>query len=277
MNVERLAQELAAHLVLTRPLVCVDLEATGVWPGHDRIVQIAAASIFPDGSVSTWSSLVNPEQPMPPAALAIHGITDAMVASAPTFAQLAQTVGALLSECDLTGYNVARFDRRLLAAEFRRAGVEDPTVGAFVIDAYTIFVRQEPRSLDGALRFYGVEAGQAHRQAHDASSDVEATVAVLAAQLNTYPDLPKTVAELHDWLYPIDPNRIDADGKLVWRDGVATVTFGAQAGTSLADLAAGDRSFLEWVLRKDFSDEVKAIVRDALAGRFPVMGEAKSG
>jgi DNA polymerase-3 subunit epsilon len=277
MNVERLAQELAAHLVLTRPLVCVDLEATGVWPGHDRIVQIAAASIFPDGSVSTWSSLVNPEQPMPPAALAIHGITDAMVASAPTFAQLAQTVGALLSECDLTGYNVARFDRRLLAAEFRRAGVEDPTVGAFVIDAYTIFVRQEPRSLDGALRFYGVEAGQAHRQAHDASSDVEATVAVLAAQLNTYPDLPKTVAELHDWLYPIDPNRIDADGKLVWRDGVATVTFGAQAGTSLADLAAGDRSFLEWVLRKDFSDEVKAIVRDALAGRFPVMGKAKSG
>ena len=277
MNVERLAQELAAHLVLTRPLVCVDLEATGVWPGHDRIVQIAAASIFPDGSVSTWSSLVNPEQPMPPAALAIHGITDAMVASAPTFAQLAQTVGALLSECDLTGYNVARFDRRLLAAEFRRAGVEDPTVGAFVIDAYTIFVRQEPRSLDGALRFYGVEAGQAHRQAHDASSDVEATVAVLAAQLNTYPDLPKTVAELHDWLYPIDPNRIDADGKLVWRDGVATVAFGAQAGTSLADLAAGDRSFLEWVLRKDFSDEVKAIVRDALAGRFPVMGKAKSG
>ena len=277
MNVERLAQELAAHLVLTRPLGCVDLEATGVWPGHDRIVQIAAASIFPDGSVSTWSSLVNPEQPMPPAALAIHGITDAMVASAPTFAQLAETVGALLSECDLTGYNVARFDRRLLAAEFRRAGVEDPTVGAFVIDAYTIFVRQEPRSLDGALRFYGVEAGQAHRQAHDASSDVEATVAVLAAQLNTYPDLPKTVAELHDWLYPIDPNRIDADGKLVWRDGVATVTFGAQAGTSLADLAAGDRSFLEWVLRKDFSDEVKAIVRDALAGRFPVMGKAKSG
>ncbi len=277
MNVERLARELAAHLVLVRPLVCVDLEATGVWPGHDRIVQMATASIFPDGSVSTWSSLVNPEQPMPPAALAIHGITDAMVASAPTFAQLAPTIEPLLSDCDLTGYNVERFDRRLLAAEFRRAELEDPTVGALVIDAYTIFVRQEPRSLDAALRFYGVEEGQAHRQAHDASSDVEATVAVLAAQLNTYPDLPKTVAGLHTWLYPIDPNRIDADGKLMWRDGVATVTFGAQAGTSLADLAADDRSFLEWVLRKDFSDEVKAIVQDALAGRFPVRGETESG
>ena len=271
MNVERLGRELAARLVLTRPLVCVDLEATGVLVERDRIVQMAAASIFPDGRVSTWSSLVNPEQSIPPASTAIHGISDAMVAGAPTFAQLAPTVATLLGGCDLAGYNVERFDRRLLAAEFRRAGLDDPTDGARVVDAYTIFVRHEPRNLDAALRFYGVEdEGQAHRHAHEANSDVEATVAVLVAQLKAYPDVPQTVVDLHDWLYPIDPNRIDADGKLVWRDGDATVAFGAQAGTSLVDLAANDRGFLEWVLRKDFSDDVKAIVRDALAGRFPV-------
>ena len=56
MNVERVAHDLAAYLVLARPLVCMDLEATGVWPRHDRIVQIATASIFPNGNVSTWSS-----------------------------------------------------------------------------------------------------------------------------------------------------------------------------------------------------------------------------
>ena len=268
MNIERLARELASHLVLTRPLVCVDLEATGLWPGQDRIVQIATAGISPDGSVSTWSSLVNPAQAIPARVTAIHGITDAMVASAPTFAQLVPTVAELLSDCDLTGYNVERFDRRLLAAEFQRAGFDDPTSGARVIDAYTIFVRQEPRSLDAALQFYGVEE-HSTRQAHDARSDVEATVAVLAAQMQSYPDIPRTVDGLDEWLHPVDPNRIDADGKLVWHDGVATVTFGAQAGTSLADLAATDRSFLEWVLRKDFSDEVKTICRDALEGRFP--------
>lgn len=275
MNVERLGRELAAHLGLSRPLVCVDLEATGVRVDHDRIVQMAAARIFPDGRVTTWSSLVNPEQPIPPVATAIHGISDALAASAPTFAQLAPTIVALLSGCDLAGYNVERFDRRLLAAEFRRAGVEDPTAGTRVVDAYTIFLRQEPRSLDAALRFYGVQEGQATRQAHEANSDVEATVAVLVAQLKSYPDVPKTVDELHNWLYPTDPNRIDADGKLVWRDGVATVAFGQQAGTSLVELAVSDRSFLEWILRKDFSDEVKAIVEDALAGRFPVRGDAQ--
>ena len=72
---------------------------------------------------------------------------------------------------------------------------------------------------------------------------------------------------------PSERYRIDADGKLTWRAGVAAVAFGAQAGTALAALAATDRGFLEWVLRKDCSDAVKAIVREALAGRFPVRRE----
>ena len=251
MNIDRLAQELAAHLALARPLVCLDLEATGVRVERDRIVQMAAARIFPDGRVTTWSSLVNPEQPIPSEATAVHGISDAMAAMAPTFAQLAPTITGQLSGCDLAGYNVDRFNRRLLAAEFRRAGVEDSTAGARIVDAYAILVRQEPRSLDAALRFYGIQADHHTRRAHEANSDVEAAAAVLVAQLQSYSAVPRTVDALHDWLYPSDPNRIDADGKLVWKDGVATVGFGSQAGTSLADLAATDRGFLEWILRKD--------------------------
>jgi len=231
----------------------------------------------PDGQVSTWSSLVNPEQPIPQVVTAIHGISDAMVAGAPTFAELAPTISALLSGRDLTGYNVERNDRRLLAAEFSRAGCEDPMAGARVIDAYSLLVRKEPRTLDDTLRFYGLEGALANRRPHEARSDVEASVAVLVAQLKAYPDVPKTVGDLHSWLHPVDPNRIDADGKLMWRDGVATVAFGAQSGTSLAHLAANDRSFLEWVLRKDFSDEVKTIVRAALEGHFPVRGDGEPG
>ena len=268
-HVERLACELATHLTLTRPLVCLDLEATGVWTGRDRIVQIAAATIFPDGTVETWASLVNPEQAIPAVVTAIHGISDAMVADAPTFAQLAPTVRALLQGRDLAGYNVEKFDRRMLAAEFRRVGMDDPTIGAHVVDAHTIFIRQEPRTLEAALRFYAVE-DLPGRHAHEAASDVEATVAVLVAQLKAYPDVPKTVEALHQWLNPKDPKRIDADGRLVWHEGVATIGFGAQAGISLEQLAATDRGFLEWILRKDFPDDVKAIVREALVGRFPV-------
>ncbi len=40
-----------------------------------------------------------------------------------------------------------------------------------------------------------------------------------AAQLAAYPDAPHTVDAPSDWLNPPDPNRIDADGNLVWHDG----------------------------------------------------------
>ena len=275
MNIEHVARDLASHLVLTRPLVCIDLEATGVMLGRDRIVQIATATILPNGLVTLWESLVNPEMPIPAETTAVHGITDAMVTSAPTFAQVAPTLSALLLGSDLAGYNVERFDRRLLGAEYRRVSLPDPTVEARCLDAYLIFARREPRSLDAALRFYGVEDQVAGRRAHEAASDVEAALAVLTAQVKGYTDLPKSVEAIYEWLVPVDPNRIDADGKLVWVNGVAAVGFGAQAGRTLQALAATDRGFLEWIVRKDFSDEVKAIVRDALAGKFHTRAEVQ--
>lgn len=270
MTVADLARELSTQLTLERPLVCLDLETTGTVASTDRIVQIATASIAPDGRVTTWSTLVNPERPIPQDSTAIHGISDAMVSGAPTFAALVPALTTRLSACDLAGYNIQRFDRQVLAAEFQRAGAVDPTRGACVVDAYRILTRQEPRRLDDALRLYHMEDAAPPRRPHDAVSDVEATVAVLVGQFRAYPDAPRTVEALHQWLFPRDPSWIDVEGKLAWRNGEAALNFGAHAGRPLVDLAVDDRGVLEWILRKDFPEDVKTIVRDALAGRFPV-------
>ena len=77
------------------------------------------------------------------------------MASAPTFAQLAPTVAARLSECALPGYTVARFDRRVRTAELGRVGFAAPTVGARVINADARFVRQV-RAPTGRLRLPNV-------------------------------------------------------------------------------------------------------------------------
>ena len=65
-------------LQLTRPIVFIDLETTGVNLATDRIVEIAIIKIFPDREKQVKHKIVNPQIPIPKNASEIHGITDEM-------------------------------------------------------------------------------------------------------------------------------------------------------------------------------------------------------
>ena len=102
-----------------------------------------------------------------------------------------------------------------------------------------------------------------HEGAYAAEADVLAALLVLDGQVERYTDLPRTISELHDAMEY--PEVVDPDGKLVRReDGVIVFAFSDHSGKSVDDVARTDPGFLQWVIRKDFSDEVKAVVRDAL-------------
>ena len=61
-------------------------------------------------------------------------------------------------------------------------------------------------------------------------------------------------------------------------DNEVVVNFGKNAGRTLRDLAENDPGFLRWIVRSDFSDEVRTIANDALMGKFPVRkGNASNG
>jgi DNA polymerase III epsilon subunit family exonuclease len=62
----------------------VDVETTGFSPVNDRIVEVACVCVDGDRIVDRWATLVDPQAPIPPRATEIHGITDDMVAGAPT-------------------------------------------------------------------------------------------------------------------------------------------------------------------------------------------------
>jgi DNA polymerase-3 subunit epsilon len=270
-DLQTIAQQLAARLKLTKPLVAFDCETTGKYPERDRIVEIALVKLYPDGRTTRFTSLVNPTIPIPPEVSEIHGITDAMVKDMPTFAQLAPTLVKGLGDCDLFGYNAKRFDTVLLVAEFARV---DPALfsvaGRRIVDPQVIFFKREPRDLEGALKFF---CGAALEGAHRAEADVDATLAVFCAQLERYDDLPATVAELHAYCAQKEPHWVDEQGKLVWLDGEVCVGFGKKAGKSLRWLYTHESSFLAWILRSDFSPDVKAIVEAAAKGTFPVRRE----
>ena len=119
-EVEAVATELAGRLALQRPLVFIDLETTGTSAQTDRIVEIAVLKVSPAGPADLVTRLVNPVMPIPPEATNVHGITDEDVSAQPEFRRIARGLAAYLEGCDLAGFNVARFDLRILQEEFRR-------------------------------------------------------------------------------------------------------------------------------------------------------------
>jgi DNA polymerase-3 subunit epsilon len=253
---------------LKRPLAFIDIESTGINPRQDRIIDLAIIKLLPDGSQTKQVFRCNPGIPIPPEAQAIHHISNADIETCPMFTQVAGEIFEIMTDCDLAGFGIARFDVPMLTEEFARAGLKFPADDCRVVDAQRIFHKKEPRDLSAALAFY---CGEAHTQAHGAEADARATLKVLESQVAKYADLPKTVEGLDAFCaIARDPAWVDKSGKLKWADGEVVINFGVQyTGQKLRDLAQNNARFLKWILKSDFPGEMKKIVADALEGKFP--------
>ena len=257
----------AMPLALDRPLVVFDIESTGVNARQDRIIELAAIKVSPDGTETAKTWLLNPGVPIPEETTKIHGISDAIVAACPTFAECAREIYKFFEGCDLSGFNADRFDIPCLEEEFCRVGKNLAPTARKHVDVQRIYHRMEPRDLSAAVRFY---LGREHAGAHGAEADAKATLEVLKAQMDRYPDLPQTVDEMDEFLVPHDPLNADRNGMLRWKDGELTVNFGRKKGESLKKLMLNEPNYLRWIVKGDFDTEVRTIVRDLLEnGRLP--------
>ena len=254
-------------LQLTRPLAVFDLETTGIDTATARIVQFGMVRFNTAGVIEQKEELlINPGIAIPEETTAIHGITDEMVKDQPTFSQIASQIFELFADCDLAGFNMEKFDLPILVREFEDAGLVGFAEDRKIIDAMTIFHRNEKRDLAGAVLFY---LDKDHSNAHRALADAQATAEILLAQLKRY-DLPRDNAGLHDYCHEKDPRFVDQDGKFVWIAGEAAISFGKHKNTLLRQLVEQQRDYLQWMVGKgDFSPEVQDIVRAALEGEFP--------
>ena len=257
---------LPPRLRLERPLVVFDMEATGLNKRTDRIVSIGLVRYEPAGPAAQICYLIKPGIPIPAEATAIHGITDEDVAAAPTFAEMADILAAHFAGADLAGYNILGYDIPLLTEEFARANRPFSLEGRRILDAQRIFFRNEPRDLSAALRYY---CGEDHANSHDALGDTLATIRVLEGQFRKYPELPLDMDALNEYCDPRDPSWADRNGRLKWAKGEVVFNFGKFQGQSLRDTVSADPNFITWLLRSDFPDDTKQIVREAVTGKYP--------
>ena len=257
------------QLQLDRPLVVFDIESTGVNARQDRIIELAAIRIETDGTETEKCWLLNPGVPIPPETTAIHGISSEMVKDCPTFADKAEDIAAFFKDCDLSGFNSDRFDVPCLEEEFARVGMNFGACDRRHVDVQRIYHKKEPRDLSAAVQFY---CGRDHAGAHGAEADARATLDVLKAQMARYDDLPRTTAELDEYLVPHDPLNADRMGLLRWTAGKLCVNFGKKKGTPLMELFTHERNWLRWFAKGNFETDARMIVQDLLDfGRLPPM------
>ena len=159
------------------PATVLDCETTGLDVTHDRIVSIGAVRTQGARILRrmTLDTLVNPGRPIPPRSTSIHGITDATVADAPRFAEVAPGIAQALGGTVMVGHN-AGFDSAMLRREAQRAGVawQDPPTLCTMQLAGALF----PRLKDLNLETVAARLGAATTGRHTALGDALVTAEV---------------------------------------------------------------------------------------------------
>ncbi len=253
---------------LSRPIIFLDIEATGADALRDRIVEIALIKRHPDGTMAEYVQRINPGIRIPSEVTALHGISNEDVSSAPSFKEIAPIVLDFVAGCDYGGFGLVRFDIPIMVEEFKRAGFAFLVESCGLIDGLTIYHQRERRDLTAAYQFY---CQKALVGAHGARADALASMEVVLAQLDRYSDLPRGVPELHVYCNRQDHRYVDNGRKFMWRDGEAAFNFGKYRGELLRTLVRKQRDYIEWIVSDGkFSQEVIDLCWKALRGEFPV-------
>jgi DNA polymerase III subunit epsilon len=253
------------YLKLKNPLVFFDLETTGTNISHDRIVELAFVKVMTNGQTIEKCTRINPLIPIPVESSLIHGIYDEDVKEAPAFKSIAKELARFLEGCDLSGYNIIRFDVPMLVEEFLRAGIEFEICNRKLIDAQKIFHLMEKRNLSAAYKFYcNKELGGAH----NTLIDTMATLEVLDAQLRKYENMVvtdpsgKEIGKIQNDMESLHKltcsNTVDLAGRIILnKNGVEVFNFGKHKDKSVTEIMQIEPSYYDWMMKGDFPLETK--------------------
>lgn len=250
-----------------RPLVCLDVEATGAWVEKDKIIEIALVKYVPEGKKETFHKKINPGILIPALVSRLTGISDQDVKEAPFFRQVARAAFDFIADADLGGFNIERFDLPLLEREFAEAGLRFEWKERKIYDAQKVFHLNEKRDLSAAHQFY---CGQDLEGAHSALVDSEAAYKILEKQVEKYGAGVRNISVLEQFQYETRSDFYDEERKFCWWNGKLYPMFGKYARKMpLEEIVKADPGYLNWILAKDFSDSVKSIIQAALKGDIP--------
>lgn len=169
-----------SSLLAPEAYIVLDLETTGLNRKQDKIIEFAAVKYQNGQEIDVLDTLVNPEQSIPPSAVAVSGITDLDVLSAPTIDDVFPAIHNFLSDFPLVVHNKS-FDIPVLKALYEKRGL---VLDNQVIDTLALARKAYPdlpsHKLETLKDYLGIQISTSHR----ALPDVYATATLFKKSLS---------------------------------------------------------------------------------------------
>src|SRR5919106_1354794 len=187
-TVELLADNSQSRHLKDLDFVVVDVEATGAKTPPNRLIELGAYRIRGGRIVDKFSSLVNPEIPIPRFVASLTGISNEMVKRAPVFAELAPQWLDFVSDSVLVAHN-APFDTSFLNHEISRV-----YPGHRMVNPHLCTVKLSRRvlpellnhRLDTVADYYSIPIASRHRAGSDALATAEIFILLLTELEETH-------------------------------------------------------------------------------------------
>lgn len=163
-------------------MVALDIETTGLDPRSDAIIEIGAVRFNGRRIENEWSTLINPNRPIPPAITQLTGIKNEMVRNAPSIQSVLHTLQDFVGDSPVLGHNVA-FDLGFLR---RQRILQDNEA----IDSYDLAAIILPTATRYNLGSIGQILGILIPNSHRALDDARLAHAVYSRLVEMAMDLP---------------------------------------------------------------------------------------
>ncbi len=256
---------------LTKPVIILDLETTGLWVEKDRVIEIGMIKCIPGGGQEQYLRRVNPGILIPEAVVELTGISNEDIKQAPFFKQIAQEALDFIGDSDFGGFNIERFDLPLLEREVFEMGLRLEWRHRTIYDAQKIYHIHEKRDLKAAYRFF---CDKDLVSAHSAVGDAEATLEILKAQIQKYGGGNEYLESLIDFDYEPQGSFFDGERKFRWWSGELYPVFGKYGRKhSLKEIVEKDVAYIRYLISTDFDEKTKNMLKAALDGKFPTPTE----
>jgi DNA polymerase III subunit epsilon len=156
------------------PVVAIDIETSGAYPLSSEICEIAAVK-YQDGKIiDTFQSLVKVTKPMSDFIIGIHGITNEMVADAPTIGEVLPKFLAFITDSIIIGHHV-QFDLGFIAIEIEKHNLKYPNnlILCTSLLSRNLIMESPNHKLQTLIQFLKLDQGTAHRALDDAKACLE--------------------------------------------------------------------------------------------------------